>query len=255
MTAGSWDATSTTTCRPRRAAEAPGARRLPQGRSSCTEVAVAVDTACGFSEHLLHTVGATSRSPAMLTHLYAAVLAQATNLGPAAMARASGLSHDQNAHVTAWYLRDETLTAAIDTVINYHHRLPAARLWGDGTLSSSDGQHFPVQVKALNAGALPHYFGFGKGISVLTSVTDHYAIYGTRVIATKTREGLFALDETFAGPRQRTGRRQHTTDTAGFTDLLFGAYDLVGLAFSSRIQDITDHRLWCLDGTDMPALV
>jgi hypothetical protein len=157
-----------------------------------TEVVVAVDTACRFSEHLLHAVGATSRSPAMLTHLYAAVLAQATNLGPEAMARASGLSYDQIAHATAWYLRDETLTAAIDTVINYHHRLPAARLWGDGTFSSSDGQRFAVSVKALNAGALPRYFGFGRGISVLTSVTDHYATYGTRVIATKAREGLFA---------------------------------------------------------------
>jgi len=222
-----------------------------------TEVVVAVDTACGFSEHLLHTVGATSRSPAMLTHLYAAVLAQATNLGPAAMARASGLSYDQIAHATAWYLRDETLTAAIDTVINYHHRLPAARLWGDGTFSSSDGQRFPVQVKALNAGALPRYFGFGKGISVLTSVTDHYATYGTRVIATKAREGLFALDEIFA-LRDRDSElaiAEHTTDTAGFTDLLFGAYDLVGLAFSPRIRDLADQRLWCLDGTDMPALV
>ena len=70
-----------------------------------TEVVIAVDAACGFSEHLLHAIGATIRSPAMLTHLYAAILAQATNLGPEAMARASGLSYDQIAHATAWYLR------------------------------------------------------------------------------------------------------------------------------------------------------
>ena len=89
------------------------------------------------------------------------------------MARASGLSYDQVAHATAWYLREETLTLAIDEVINYHHRLPAARAWGDGTFASSDGQRFPVQVKAANAGALPRYFGFGRGLSVLTSVTDH----------------------------------------------------------------------------------
>jgi hypothetical protein len=52
----------------------------------------------------------------MLTHLYAAILAQANNLGPVAMARASGLSYDQVAHATAWFLRNETLTAAIDEV-------------------------------------------------------------------------------------------------------------------------------------------
>jgi TnpA family transposase len=221
------------------------------------EVVIAVDAACGFSEHLLHGVGATSRSPALLTHLYAAILAQATNLGPQAMARASGLSYDQIAHATAWYLRDETLTAAIDAIINYHHRLPVARLWGDGTFSSSDGQRFPVQVKALNAGALPRYFGLGRGISVLTSVTDHYATYGTRVIPARVREGLFALDEIFA-LRDRDSElaiAEHTTDTAGFTDLLFGAYDLVGLTFSPRIRDLADQRLWRTDDTDLPALV
>lgn len=47
-----------------------------------TEVVIAVDAACGFSEHLLHAVGATSRSPAMLTHLYAAILAPGHQPGP-----------------------------------------------------------------------------------------------------------------------------------------------------------------------------
>ncbi len=51
------------------------------------EVLIAVDSLCGFSRRLLHAAGAKSRSPAMLVHLYAAILAQATNLGPVAMAR------------------------------------------------------------------------------------------------------------------------------------------------------------------------
>ena len=222
-----------------------------------TEVLIAMDGATGFSGRLLHAAGASSRSPAMLVHLYAAILAQATNLGPVAMARSSGLSYDQVAHATAWYLRHETLTAAIDDVVNYHHHLPATALWGDGTFASSDGQRFPVQVKAANAGALPRYFGFGRGLSVLTSVTDHYATFGTKVIPASAREGLFALDEIFA-LRDRDSELAiagHTTDTAGFTDLLFGVYDVVGLGFSPRIRDLADQRLWRLDDTALPDLV
>ena len=123
--------------------------------------------------------------------------------------------------------------------MNYHHHLPATALWGDGTFASSDGQRFPVQVKAANAGALPRYFGFGRGLSVLTSVTDHYATFGTKVIPASAREGLFALDEIFA-LRDRDSELAiagHTTGTAGFTDLLFGVYDVVGLGFSPRIRD------------------
>ena len=141
--------------------------------------------------------------------------------------------------------------------MNYHHHLPATALWGDGTFASSDGQRFPVQVKAANAGALPRYFGFGRGLSVLTSVTDHYATFGTKVIPANAREGLFALDEIFA-LRDRDSELAiagHTTDTAGFTDLLFGVYDVVGLGFSPRIRDLADQRLWRLDDTALPDLM
>jgi TnpA family transposase len=71
------------------------------------------------------------------------------------------------------------------------------------------------------------------------------------------REGLFALDEIFALRDRDTELRiaEHTTDTAGFTDLLIGAYDMVGLAFSPRIRDIGDQRLWRLDDTVVPRLV
>ena len=92
---------------------------------------------------------------------------------------------------------------------------------------------------------------------MLTSVTDHYATFGTKVIPASAREGLFALDEIFA-LRDRDSELAisgHTTDTAGFTDLLFGVYDVVGLGFSPRIGDLADQRLWRLDDTALPDLV
>lgn len=70
-------------------------------------------------------------------------------------------------------------------------------------------------------------------------------------------EGLFALDEIFA-LRDRDSELAiagHATDTAGFTDLLFGVYDVVGLGFSPRIRDLADQRLWRLDDTALPDLV
>ena len=97
----------------------------------------------------------------------------------------------------------------------------------------------------------------GGGMVALTSVTNHYATFGTKVIPANAREGLFALDEIFA-LRDRDSELAiagHTTDTAGFTDLLFGVYDVVGLGFSPRIRDLADQRLWCLDDTALPDLV
>ena len=221
------------------------------------EVVIQIDAECGFSQHLLHAAGARSPTPAMLMHLYEAILAQATNLGPEAMARASGLSYEQIAHATAWYLREETLTPTTDTVVNHHHRLPISRLWGDGTFSSSDGQRFPVQVQAANAVALPRYFGLGRGITAYTWVSDHYATYANKVVETNLRDATFVLDGIF-GLQDRDSEldiAEHTTDTAGYTELVFAVFDLVGLKFSPRIRDLADQQLWHLDDTAIPALV
>jgi TnpA family transposase len=37
---------------------------------------------------------------------------------------------------------------------------------------------------------------------------------------------------------------QHTTDTHGYTEMIFGAYDLLGLRFAPRIRDLDHQRLY-----------
>lgn len=52
---------------------------------------------------------------------------------------------------------------------------------------------------------------------MLTWVTDHYATFGTKVIPTRMREGLFVLDEIFALRDRDTELHiaEHATDTSG----------------------------------------
>jgi Tn3 transposase DDE domain len=72
--------------------------------------------------------------------LLAAILADSTNLGLARMAEASqGVTRDQLVWTADAYIRSETYQAALVRIIDAHHRLPVAALWGAGTTSSSDG--------------------------------------------------------------------------------------------------------------------
>src|SRR5699024_8528142 len=43
---------------------------------------------------------------------------------------------------------------------------------------------------------------------------------------------------------------EHTSDTAGYTDLVFGLFDLLGMRFCPRIRDIADALLYQLRGAD-----
>jgi len=77
--------------------------------------------------------------------LLAALVAHGTNLGIAIMAQSTeGISVDALNHVSRWFLRQDTLRAANAAIVNYHHRLPLASVWGEGLAYSSDGQRFGI---------------------------------------------------------------------------------------------------------------
>jgi hypothetical protein len=114
-----------------------------------------VDGWTGFSRHLEHAGGAEPRTPDLLVHCHASILAQACNFGLTRMAQLADLSYRQLARCTTWYLREETLQSAIASIV--------------------------------------------------------------------------------------------TTDTAGYTDLVFGFFDLLGLQFSSRLRDLADQTLYRID--------
>jgi TnpA family transposase len=44
---------------------------------------------------------------------------------------------------------------------------------------------------------------------------------------------------------------EHTTDTAGYTDLVFGLFDLLGMNFCPRLRDIKDQKLSKIKGRDI----
>lgn len=68
-----------------------------------------------------------TNSPAVL----AAILAGASNLGLERMAQASkDVSHAQLPWASSWYLRPETYSDALAKIVDAHHVLPLARVWG-----------------------------------------------------------------------------------------------------------------------------
>lgn len=142
------------------------AERLP--RVDLTDLFIEVDGWTNFSRYLQHVDGTTEPTQESRIYLYAAILAQACNLGLTRMAQVADLSRERLLWYTNWYLREDTLRAANTAIVNFQHHQPLSQYWGGGTLSSSDGQRFPVAVKNASAVALPRYFGYGRGLTFYT---------------------------------------------------------------------------------------
>lgn len=215
--------------------------RLP--RVNITELLIAVDNLTGFSDAFRHLDGVALRGKSLLTQFYACLLAQACNLGFKQMATSADLPFKTLLWCNRWYLRDETLDEAVKTLVNYHHSLSLSSIWGGGMLSSSDGQRFPVSGDTRRARALPRYFGYGKGVTAYSWTSDQLSQFGSKVIPSTIRDATYVLDE-ILGNETDLDIAEHTSDTAGYTELIFGLFGLLGLTFSPRIRDLADQQLY-----------
>ncbi len=146
-----------------------------------TNLLIEIDNLTGFSQTLVHAGDSENRTTDIKRYLYAAIIAQACNIGLERMARLASLSYHQLAWCNNWYLRESTLKAANTEIVNFQYHLPLSKIWGGGTLSSSDGQRFPVSVKNRIAVSLPRYFGYGQGVTFYTWTSDQFSQYGVKV--------------------------------------------------------------------------
>jgi len=204
-----------------------------------------VDAEVGFTRHFTTFQKYQARPPNFYKTLISAILSQATNLGIVAMSSSvSNVSVDMLRYVLDGYIREETLTDANAEIVSYHHQLPISKVYGAGEISSSDAQRFRLRADSLIASYYPRYYGYyDKAIGIYTHVSDQYSVFNTKVISCSPREALYVLDgllenNTILKPKD------HTTDTHGYTEIIFALCHLLGFYFMPRIRDLKKQQLY-----------
>jgi TnpA family transposase len=207
----------------------------------------------GLYPHFVHlkTNEPANDDPLLLT----AILADATNLGLAKMSESCpGISLAKLSWLVAWYIRDETYSKALAETVNHQHRVPFAANWGEGRTSSSDGQRFRAGGRGEAAGQVNLKYGNDPGVTFYTHISDQYAPFHTKVINAAVRDATHVLDGLLYHESELR-IEEHYTDTAGFTDHVFGLCYLLGFRFAPRIRDLADKRLYVPGkATQWPAL-
>lgn len=204
-----------------------------------------VDQMTKFSRHFTPIHSQKSLPKNFYKTLLASIISQATNIGVAAMHDCTtDITIDMMRYVIRTCIREETIKNANTEIVNHHAQLPLSLIHGSGELSSSDGQRFGISASSLLASFYPRYFGYyEKAIGVYTHVSDQYSVFGTKVISCSPREALFVLDALLENDTILK-IREHTTDTAGYTEHIFALCFLLGYEFMPRIKDLKDQQLY-----------
>ncbi len=209
-----------------------------------------VDEWCGFTRAFQPLAGYQSRAKDHHRSLLATLIAHGTNLGLAAMSQSvDTMTAEALQDTSRWFLREATLKAANTILVDYHHSLRFSQLWGDGSRSSSDGQRFVVERDSLLSSFYPRYFGYyGRALALYTHTSDQHSVYATQAISCAPREARYVLSGILDNDSTLV-IREHTSDTHGFTEHLFGLCALLGIAFMPRLKDLPDQVLRCVDRT------
>lgn len=211
-------------------------------RIKLTDLLVEVDGWTQFSRHFTHLHSNVEVKDKSV--LFAAILADGINLGLSKMADACpGISFDQLAWVSDWYIRDDTYSKALAELVDFHHKHPFAANWGDGTTSSSDGQRFKAGSRSGPTAQVNAKYGQDPGVTFYTHISDQYSPYHIKVISSTSKDAPYVLDGLLYHETE-LNIEEHYTDTAGYTDHVFAMCHLLGFRFAPRIRDLGDKRMY-----------
>jgi len=211
-----------------------------------TEMLMEVDQWTHFTRHFTHLKSSGTAKDQTL--LLTTILADGINLGLTKMAESCpGTTYAKLSWLQAWHVRDETYSTALAELVNTQLQQPFAENWGDGTTSSSDGQNFRSGGRAESTGHINPKYGSEPGRTFYTHISDQYAPFSAKVINVGVRDSTYVLDGLlFHESDLRI--EEHYTDTAGFTDHVFGLMHLLGFRFAPRIRDLGDTKLFIPKG-------
>jgi TnpA family transposase len=209
------------------------------------QLLVEVDQMTGFTKHFTSIHGQKRNLTNSYKPLIASILAQATNIGLSTMQNCtSDITAEMMRNITDSCIREETIKSANAELVNQHSQLTLSQAYGDGSLSSSDGQRFIISANSLLASLYPRYCGYyDKIVGIYTHTSSQYSVYSTNAISCSPRESLYVIDG-FLNNNTILPIKEHTTDTEGYTEHIFALCHLLGIRFMPRIKNLKSQQLY-----------
>lgn len=208
-----------------------------------------IDNLSVFSVKFLHHTKTLHHRAPKPNALYASLIGYGCNISIPKMAKISkGISVHDIDHIRTWYLSPDMLQEANDAVLAFIENLDIPKLFRsnpDKNHTASDGQKFNLSVDSLNSGYSFKYFGLGRGVSRYSFVDESHRLFYTTVINASEREAAYVIDGLMHQDVIQSDI--HSTDTFGYSEVIFALTHLLGFEFAPRIKNFKDQQLYAFE--------
>lgn len=178
--------------------------------------------------------------------LLAGIIGYGGQVGIGKIARISRqLSGSELEQAVNWYFSPDNVAEANDLILGLMDRLwlpQVCRRDPDRLHTSSDGQKREVAVDCLHARHSFKYFGQEKGVSSYTLIDERHFLPHSLIISSADSEAPYVIDLLMHNEVVKSDL--HSTDTGGYTEILFGAISLLGISFAPRIKNFGRQQLY-----------
>lgn len=205
-----------------------------------------IDEICSFTKKLKHHSIKNVKLQPKVEVFLAGIIGLGCNIGIAKMAQISlGINQNTMYNTVNWYFTIKTLNAANQSIRDFINRLSLPNMFKHDTEilhGSSDGQKYGVNVDCILANYSFKYFGKDKGISVYSFIDERQVLFHHNVLSASEREAAYVIDGLLD---QYTPKIDiHSTDTHGYTELVFAVTHLIETSFAPRIKKLWKQNIY-----------
>ncbi len=86
------------------------------------------------------------------------------------------------------------------------------------------------------------YFGKGRGLTIKSFIDESSRLFFSTVFSSSEREAAYVFDGLLHNEVVKSDI--HSTDTHGYSEVIFGTAFLLGLVFAPRIKNVQDQQLY-----------
>ncbi len=146
--------------------------------------------------------------------------------------------------VNSYFSRDN-IQAANDRVLKVLDSLPLTEIYRKepGVLhTSSDGQKHEVVVDSLNSNYSYKYFGKDQGVTAYGFLDERQLDWYGTVFSSAEKEAHYVIDGLMHNDVVKSDI--HSTDTDGYSEVVFGVTNLLGYSFAPRLKNLKTKAIY-----------